>query len=989
MTTDDCGPLNNLAEVSTSNDGSDEDEGLITVLCPELGIDKTTETPEVNAGDEVDYTIALANTGTGPANDVIITDDLPEGITWSETSEDCEIADGTLTCGPMTIAASASFSVTLTGTTDAGECPSIENSANFTSSNAGRGSTESEPTEIIVNCPDLAVEKEGSGVVVAGDDVRFTMTVTNNGEGDAKDVELVDNLPALGSGTWAVTDVVGIGADDCEISGEVLTCTLGQLASGASFSVTVSATSDPQDCPSLANDASVSASNEASDEATQADNEDSHTITVNCPDTSIEKDATTPVVNAGDEASFRITVTAGGSGTNEDVTLTDQLTGSALDWSVEVSGDGTNEDCSIDAGAFLTCEFGHLEPSSEIIVDLTYRTDADDCPSIANQAMVSATDDVDRTDNVSDEVTITVNCPDVTVDKEPVETPISAGEQGQFTIEVTNDGPGTAYGVEVVDAAPLGTVWTVLDDGGFDCASEVAEDQQTITCTLDELAAEASATILIGYETTQEDCGDLDNAVTVSADNEPAGNTEDNSDEASIVVECPGLNMDKTADANPIDAGEEASFTIHVWNRGDGEAFDVELHDDLPAGLSWDFEIVSGDATDADCMVASSIVDGGVQQMSIDCDFGTLGVTEMADGIVIRLFAETTRDDCGTLVNEAWADASNDDRRDDDATIVVKCPEIGILKANDAVGSVLPGTEVTYTLTLSISDGPADDVQVIDSMPDGLESPTEISDGGVFDATAGSITWNLGDLADGEYALTYQAVVSDDVEQGDELVNVASATSPNSQCPDLETLGPECEDDSTVIVRVPSLVIDKVADTELITITGPNDALVATPSVVTWTLSYTLANGPVTNAVITDEIPVGFEFLDAADGGTLVDGVVSWSFPTLTESGSVTFRTTVDPETISRVAPTVNVAVIESDETPADEGEDGVAVAVEPPPLAGNPTPTPKPVLPDTAAGVGMNGEPITVPIELLAALFLGSLGSLALATVKARNRRR
>ncbi len=69
-----------------------------------------------------------------------------------------------------------------------------------------------------------------------------------------------------------------------------------------------------------------------------------------------------------------------------------------------------------------------------------------------------------------------------------------------------------------------------------------------------------------------------------------------------------------------------------------------------------------------------------------------------------------------------------------------------------------------------------------------------------------------------------------------------------------------------MIVRVPTLVLDKVASTELITITGPNDAMVASPSVVTWTLTYTLANGPVTNAVITDEIPVGFEFLDASDG---------------------------------------------------------------------------------------------------------------------------
>ena len=44
--------------------------------------------------------------------------------------------------------------------------------------------------------------------------------------------------------------------------------------------------------------------------------------------------------------------------------------------------------------------------------------------------------------------------------------------------------------------------------------------------------------------------------------------------------------------------------------------------------------------------------------------------------------------------------------------------------------------------------------------------------------------------------------------------------------------------------------------------------------------------------------------------------------------------------------------------------------------------------MPDTAAGIGPNGQPITVPVELLAVVFLGSLGAMALANVKARSRR-
>jgi hypothetical protein len=185
-----------------------------------------------------------------------------------------------------------------------------------------------------------------------------------------------------------------------------------------------------------------------------------------------------------------------------------------------------------------------------------------------------------------------------------------------------------------------------------------------------------------------------------------------------------------------------------------------------------------------------------------------------------------------------------------------------------------------------------------------------------------------------------------------------------------------------VTVRVPSLVIDKVASTETITITGPATALVATPSIVTWTLSYTLANGPVTGAVITDAIPTGFTFLDAADGGTFADGTVTWNLGTLTTSGSVTFRTTVNPATISRTGPTVNTATIDSTETSPDTGQDSVTVVVEAPPLGGTPTPTPAP-LPNTASG----GEPTSLPILLLVAFLLASLGALTMPTVKNRTR--
>ena len=189
--------------------------------------------------------------------------------------------------------------------------------------------------------------------------------------------------------------------------------------------------------------------------------------------------------------------------------------------------------------------------------------------------------------------------------------------------------------------------------------------------------------------------------------------------------------------------------------------------------------------------------------------------------------------------------------------------------------------------------------------------------------------------------------------------------------------------------QTPSLVIEKAADVETITINrAANGQESAAPATVTWTLTYSLTNGPVSGALITDVIPTGFTFLSAGQGGTLGAGkTVSWHLGNLSASGSVTLVTTVNVATIPRGGPIDNVATIVSDQTPSDSGHDSVTVTaggLE----AGNPSPTPAQV-PNTAVALGPAGQPVTVPIELLVVLFLGSLGGLAYANVRAVQRRR
>lgn len=856
------------------------------------------------------------------------------------------------------------------------ELPDCSGSVNFTNSELA---------------PDLSASKTADDEVVnAGDQIGFVIDLANSGDagtGTAKDVELIDPLPQGDGIDWSIDDVSGSGGftpapDACEITGspatgETLKCSLGDLLPGQGVSVHVVSDTSGESCGDYLNVATVSAGNHASLEPQDS-------VTVECPDIVVEKTGS-GTVNATDSIYFEITVSNDGEGDAYDFAFNDTLPDVAGGWTfVQPAEDG----CELN-GLALTCAKDVFAAGDSFTLRVEADTQVADCGELYNLASASASNEADEdTANNSDDHTIVVECPDLSATKEADDEVVSAGQPIGFTMTVSNSGAagtGMAYDVMLNDPLPAGSGldWSI-DPANADCEITGSVGDQTLECSFGDMAAGDSASVHVVSDTAPADCATYPNEASVTATNHDELNPSDDT-----TVECPGLNIEKTAGPSPIDAGEDASFTVTVWNAGPGTAFDVSVHDELPVGVDWGNASVVG-GTGNECAMASSLVDGGVEQWSFDCELGDLPASDKADGVQIVISGTTDREDCGTLLNQAWAEASNNDLVGPaEASVDVRCPLVEIQKVNDRPEPVLPGTVVSYTLTVTVSDGPAKDVVVTDVLPIGLDAPTSISDGGTYEGGTRTITWNLGDLADGSYELTYQAAVSAGAGHGDELVNVAVVTSENSQCPDVESIADECTDDSTVTVRVPSLVIDKAADTDIVhfVFDEEGDVLSVTPEQVTWTLSYTLTNGPVTDAVITDPLPDYLTFVSASDGGVYDDATrtITWELGTLTASGSVTFVTTVDPDA-PETEPIVNVATIVSNETPEDSGEDSIIVTSESE-QAG--TSTPKPSVPNTALARGLNGQPLSIPVELMVFLFVASLGALAFANVRAVRRRR
>jgi uncharacterized repeat protein (TIGR01451 family) len=124
---------------------------------------------------------------------------------------------------------------------------------------------------------DLSITKSDSpDPVLAGSNLTYTLTVANNGPGDATSVTVTDTLPT------GVTFVSAMPSQGTCSPGPVVTCDLGNLANGASALVTIDVTVDSTTaCGSSRTNTAVVQGNESDPDSNN--NIGSTNTTVSCP----------------------------------------------------------------------------------------------------------------------------------------------------------------------------------------------------------------------------------------------------------------------------------------------------------------------------------------------------------------------------------------------------------------------------------------------------------------------------------------------------------------------------------------------------------------------------------------------------------------------------------------------------------------------------------------------------------------------------------
>ncbi len=497
---------------------TDTDTAFVEVESPALDVDKSASPTSVAvAGQPVTYTVIVENVGNVPLTAVAIDDTLcPPAPTGGDTN-------GNLV---LDVGETWSFSCTYVTTQADIDAGSILNTATVTATEPGGGTVDGSDTATVTaaTAPHLTVAKEPSTptVAVAGAQVTYTITATNDGNVTLADPVVDDTLcttvPALTGGD---TD----GDGDLDV-GETWTWT-------CTYTVTQA---DIDDGAPLVNTATVTGTDPAGEPVSDTDTAQ---VTVEAaPHLTVTKvPSVTTVDQVGDPITYTVTVANDGN-----LTLTDPVVDDSLCTLAFVDGDADG-DGDLDVGESWTFTCTYTVTQTDL-----------DAGQILNVATAVASTPSGGTVSGTDDITVTADADaHLSVEKTPSPTTVdSVGDEIVYTIAVTNDGERTLDTVSVLD--PMCPPPRTAGDDGDDLL-EVGETW-FYSCT---------------HVVTQADLdsGSILNAVVVTA-LDPDGNPVGGGDTATVTPgAAPHLTVVKEATPTTVNAqGDLVTYTVAVTNDG-------------------------------------------------------------------------------------------------------------------------------------------------------------------------------------------------------------------------------------------------------------------------------------------------------------------------------------------------------------------------------------------------------------------------------------
>ena len=919
------GPLTSTAEIitaaqtdrdSTPNNNivGEDDQASVTIEDPKIDLSLTLSALplSVGVGQEVTFTAAISNAGPSDATGVNVRVPLPAGFAIS--SENAGVGSynagsglwslGTLASGDnaqLQIVAkpTAPGAVTLSAEVIAANQPDSDSQPN------NSVTTEDDYASLILQVPqvDLALTKTGApSNVVVGQNVTFTVTVTNDGPDVATGVQVLDALPTGMS-------LVNVSSTQGSYDSQTGLWTVGAIPIGTSPSMTVVAAVDqPGVFTNIAEIRSVDQPDFDSTPNNQVAGEDDQaSFTVNAPqiDLSLTKtvDNTSPLI--GETIQFTIGLNNGGPSEATGVQVRDvlpaglQFVSSSTQLGTYNSTTGIWNVGNLGSSAAATLLINAIPLGTGVMTNLAEVINADQPDADSTPDNNQAAED--------DQASVMVGTRQIDlslVQSLDTATP-NVGQNVQFTVTVTNAGPDDASDVSVRDRLPSGLDFVSASPsiGSYDVASGVwviGSIPSQVTQTLSFVANLDSVVPITNV-------AEILSSQPIDIDSTPDNGNDQEDDYSSLTITptLADLTLTQTTTSLAPNVGQNVVLTITVGNEGPDAASNVVVENSLPNGL----EFVSANSSQ------------GIYETST----GRWSVGSVAPGVTPSLQLEAKVLTPGTKTNTAEiisvdqhdpdSQPGNGNASEDDRASLALTPPVSDLALQYQINNSRPrvGDTVQYTVTV-VNAGPNDatGVSVLQVLPSGVAIESASSLSGTYETNSG--VWTIGQIVSGqEVSLTVDATVIS-ASAGLATVQVYSADQfdPDS----LAGNGIAGEDDQASVQFSPAsadLSLVKTADRSIVNVGEP----------ITFEIVVTNA-GPdaATGLTVLDSMPPGLEFVSANAVTGAFDATSGiWSIGELAVNASTRLSitaNTIDPGISTNLAQVQSADQLDPDSLPGN-----------------------------------------------------------------------
>lgn len=567
------------------------------------------------------------------------------------------------------------------------------------------GGTATITNVTVTAAADLSIVKN---VSISGNNVTYTLLITNNGPDAANGATYTDTVPATVSGIAATCGSPSGGAACANpgISGQTVSGAVPTLPNGGSVTITITGTAANNAV--VDNTATVSPPTGTTD-PTGTNNSSTATGTVGAPtaDIGIQKS----VAFSGTTVTYTLVITNFGPSAANGASYTDTVPNTVSGIAATCGSETGSALCGSQpgvAGQVVSGTVGTLPSGGTATITIT-GTAAHNAV-VDNTASVQPPAGTNDTNNGNNSSTATGTVPPPSADVSVVKNVAISGNTVTYTLLISNAGPDAADGETYSDTVPA-TVMGVTPTcgsptGGAACATPGVSGQ-TVSGIVPTLPSGGSVTITIVG--TAANNAVVDNTASILP---PAGTTDpNNGNNTSTATGTVGGPVANVAIAKSVViSGNTVTYTLLISNAGPNSADLAGYTDNVPATVAIG-SATCGNPTGTAACGTQPIVSG--QTVS-----GTVGTLPSGGSVTVTI--------TGTAANGAVVDNTANVAPPSGTTD----PSSGnnSSSATGTVGSsadlaaaksvVTSGNTVTYTITLT-NNGPnaADGATYTDAVP--------------------------------------------------------------------------------------------------------------------------------------------------------------------------------------------------------------------------------------------------------------------------------